>query len=101
MSKYLFVGGPKDAERLEIPDDAQYWKFAEMKGITWEDYMNPFKDQCVDILEYVYKKHSFYGKDGSMWYAFLYKDIDVMEMLLNGYRKGKRKSKKKPKIYLT
>lgn len=97
--KYLFIGGLKDAERIEVPDGQDYYRTVEAVGSNWDDCIAPFSDNPhVNITEHVYKKHGFYGMNGDMWYAFLYKDIDAIEMLLNGYRKGKRRNKKN-KLY--
>lgn len=104
MSKYLFIGGPKDGEHLEVSDGANNWMIREMGNTYYgnrcwsiEDYTPDFKFEYND---YVYVKQSFSGKNGRH-FIFVYDQIpDVMGTLLKGYRK--RKSvKKKPKIYLT
>lgn len=106
MSKYLFIGGIKDGEYLDVYDDnIGYWRIWEYDGLNIKtDYSSidfyikePFLK--VDLKEYVYIKQFLNGKDGVIS-VFVYEKVpDVMSTLLNGYRKRKYKSKSKIKIY--
>lgn len=98
--KYLFIGGPKDGERLEVPDYQQYWQICEIENRNFNDWKSyDVGSMYIDYTKHEYFKVPFRDGLGVSHYVFSYKGTDPMKMLLDGYRKGKRRTRKKFKIY--
>lgn len=99
MSKYLFIGGLKDGEYVDVYDDnIGYWKIAEHSGLNFNQ-LTDYSMFKFEVKEYVYIKQFLSGKDGIVP-VFVYEKVpDVMTTLLKGYRKRKYKPKSKIKFY--
>lgn len=98
--KYLFIGGPKDGERLEVPDDQPYWQICEIENIDFNDWKTCDLDSfCINYTKHEYIKFPFRDSMGDRLFVYSYRGVNPMKMLLDGYRKGKRKTKKKFKLY--
>lgn len=101
MSKYLFIGGPKDGEHLDISDRYNQWMVREIDNTLYDckfgdsEFITYLK---FDYTDYVYIKRYLSSVSG-MIPVFVYEKVpDVVTTLLKGYRKRKT-AKKKTKFY--
>lgn len=97
--KYLFIGGPKDGERLEVPDDQPYWQICEIENKDFNDWESCGDNCYINYIKHEYIKFPFRDSMGDRLFAYSYRGVNPMKMLLDGYRKGKRRSKKFHKKY--
>jgi hypothetical protein len=72
--KTLFIGGPLDGQRLDVPDDALWWMYAEMPDLTFNADMEPdplaalpeIKRYRYHRIEVGYRKYVFSLSDGGV-----------------------------------
>jgi hypothetical protein len=66
--KTLFIGGPLDGQRLDVPDDALWWMYAEMPELTFKDDMEPDPLAALpEIKRYRYERVKVSYRETVFW----------------------------------
>tara|TARA_Y100000310_G_scaffold277992_1_gene296169 strand:+ start:339 stop:659 length:321 start_codon:yes stop_codon:yes gene_type:complete len=103
MKEYLFIGGPADGKRFCIPNDYRAYLIPKFEPWTWrvleKDEMKYPRirnnaeayhrtgfwcDDCTQIVFYLHE---------SLCYKFQIREINIIEILMEGYRKAHEKER--------